>query len=93
MDRIDAGELGLPGTIDVLRRIVLDNFGIDRPPAADEPLFAGGLDLTSLQGLSLIMLVEKQFGVHINELDVSIEEIATLSRLARHLIRLSKQSR
>jgi acyl carrier protein len=96
MDRIDALRLGLPGTIDALRQILVDNFAIARAAGeigSDEPLFAGGLDLSSLQGLSLIILVEKRFGVRINELDTSIQDIATLSRLARHLLKLSEQGR
>src|SRR6266849_6148825 len=95
MERIDALQLGLPGTIDALRQIVVENFAVARAPTeigGDESLFAGGLGLTSLQGLSLIILVEKRFGVRINELDTSIQEISTLSRLARQLIRLSEQN-
>jgi acyl carrier protein len=94
MDRIDALQLGLPGTIDALRQILVENFVVARAPAGiggDEPLFAGGLDLTSLQGLKLVILAEKRFGVRINELDTSIQDISTLSRLARQLIRLTEQ--
>jgi acyl carrier protein len=96
MDRSDALQLGLTGTSDALRQILVENFAVARAPAEigdDEPLFAGGLDLTSLQGLSLIILVEQRFGVRINELDTSIQDISTLSRLARRLIRSTEQHR
>ena len=91
MDKIDATRLGVTGTVEALQQLVVSHFNVPRTPGADEPLFAGGLDLTSLQGLSLIIQVEKKFGVRINELETSIQEIATLSRLARHLMKLSEQ--
>jgi len=91
----DALALGVSGTVDALRHMLIKNFALHRTAediGADEPLFAGGVGLDSLQGLNLVMLVERHFGVYFNDLETSVEEISTLSRLARYLIRLRQQA-
>src|SRR5262249_30585933 len=58
-----------------------------------EPLFGTGVGLDSLQGLSLLMLIERHFGVTINELDWSVHEIGTLTRFAGRILRVADEQR
>ena len=89
----DAALVGFDRTIEVLRRLLAERFGISCPQgmAADDPLFAVGVGLTSLEGIEFLCEVEKQFGVHIKDLDWWVYETPTLAAVAEYLIALSKQ--
>jgi acyl carrier protein len=91
---LNALELGRQGTIEALRRILAANFSLERPAAEigeDEPLFADGVGLDSLQGLTLLTLVEQRFNVIINEIDWSVHQIGTLSRIADCVVGLADE--
>jgi acyl carrier protein len=93
---MDAAQLGLDGTMAVLRRLLAERFGIvgvGEQLMADDPLFAVGIGLSSLDGIEFLCEVEKQFGLHIKDLDWWVYETPTLSAVAGYLIELSKQQR
>ncbi|HEX3724647.1 MAG TPA: acyl carrier protein [Pirellulales bacterium] len=91
---VDAAQLGLDGTIDALRKLLAERFGVaheDGGLPSDDPLFAVGVGLSSLEGIEFLCEVEKQFGLHIKDLDWWVYETPTLSAVAQYLIELSKQ--
>ncbi|MBI3839269.1 MAG: acyl carrier protein [Planctomycetia bacterium] len=91
---LDAAQLGFEGTVDVLRKLLTERFGMTREPSgvlADDPLFAIGLGLSSLEGIEFLCEVEKQFGLHITDLDWWVYETPTLANVAQYLIELSKK--
>ena len=90
---LDAAQLGFEGTVEVLRKLLAERFGMAREPGGvltDDPLFAIGLGLSSLEGIEFLCEIEKQFGVHITDLDWWVYETPTLANVAQYLIELSK---
>ena len=91
---MDASQLGLEGTMDALRRLLAERFGLVGGPEgmpADDPLFAIGVGLTSLDGIEFLCEVERQFGLHIKDLDWWVYETPTLAAVANYLVELSKR--
>jgi acyl carrier protein len=91
---VDAVQLGFDGTLQVLRKLLAERFGMSREPGgvlAEDPLFAIGLGLSSLEGIEFLCEVEKQFGLHITDLDWWVYETPTLANVAEYLIELSKK--
>ena len=91
---LDAAQLGFEGTVEVLRKLLAERFGMTREPngvPADDPLFAIGLGLSSLEGIEFLCEVEKQFGLHITDLDWWVYETPTLTNVAQYVIELSKK--
>ncbi len=90
---LDAAELGFERTLDALRSLLADRFGMtaaDGDMPADNPLFAIGVGLTSLEGIEFLCEVEREFGVHINDLEWWVYETPTLAAVTQYLIDLSK---
>jgi acyl carrier protein len=88
----NAAALGLEGTIDALRVILSASVPLQVPVGEigrDDALFSERVGLDSLQGLTLLMQVEQRFGIVINELDWSAQQIGTLSGLADCIVRLA----
>ncbi|HEV3137053.1 MAG TPA: acyl carrier protein [Pirellulales bacterium] len=91
---LDAAQLGFEGTVEVLRKLLADRFGITRKSgevSSDDPLFAIGLGLSSLDGIEFLCEVEKLFDLHIADLDWWVYETPTLANVAQHVIELSKK--
>ncbi len=90
---LDAAELGYDRTMEALRKLLADRFDVDAASdlPADDPLFAVGVGLTSLEGIEFLCEVEKQFNVHIKDLDWWVYETPTLGAVAHYLIDLSKK--
>jgi len=90
---LDAAQLGLDQTMDVLRKLLVERFGVSSSHGVDptDPLFAVGVGLTSLEGIEFLCELEKLFGLHIKDLDWWVYETPTLSAVAQYLIDLSKQ--
>ncbi len=90
---LNAAQLGFERTMEALRELLANRFGMTGPNGvpADDPLFAIGVGLTSLEGIEFLCEVEKQFGVHIKDLDWWVYETPTLSAVAQYLIELSKK--
>lgn len=90
---LDAIQLGIEQTMDELRKLLGERFGVSQPDSVtpDDPLFAVGVGLTSLEGIEFLCEVEKHFGLHIKDLDWWVYETPTLSAVAQHLIDLTYQ--
>ena len=90
---LDAAELGFERTMEALRTLLADRFGLSRDNGvpADDPLFAIGVGLTSLEGIEFLCEVEQQFGVHIKDLEWWVYETPTVGAVAQYLINLSKE--
>ncbi len=91
---LDAADLGFDGTMDALRRLLAERFGLkldSQDSSPEDPLFAIGLGLSSLEGIEFLCEVEKQFGLAIKDLDWWVYETPTLASVAQYLINLSKQ--
>lgn len=91
----DAAQIGLERTREILRQLLAERFDVCLPEAAepDNPLFAVGAGLSSLEGIEFLCEVEKQFGLHITDLDWWVYETPTLSAVAQHLIDLANAQR
>jgi acyl carrier protein len=70
-----------------------DRFGMASPDgvSADDPLFAIGVGLSSLEGIEFLCEVEKQFGLRIKDLDWWVYETPTVGAVAQHLIDLTHE--
>lgn len=92
---LDAAQLGHDETIEALRRILAERFQVtlSGEDSSDEPLFAVGAGLSSLEGIEFLCEVEKAFGLTIKDLDWWVYETPTLSAVAQHLIDLSNAQR
>jgi acyl carrier protein len=90
---MDAAELGIEGTIDALRSLLADRFGMSSPDGVqgDDPLFAIGVGLTSLEGIEFLCEVERYFDVQISDLEWWVYETPTLGAVAQYLVELSKK--
>jgi len=92
---LDAAQLGHEGTVDALRMLLADRFSVDLPGgvSADEPLFAVGRGLSSLEGIEFLCEVEKQFGLQIKDLEWWVYETPTVNAVAQYLIDLTIEQR
>lgn len=92
---MDAAQLGVERTIEVLRHMLAERFGVTLPlnAAADDPLFAVDAGLSSLEGIEFLCEIEKQFGLQIKDLDWWVYETPTLAAVAQYLIDLSNEKR
>lgn len=53
---------------------------------ADEPLVGGHLGIDSIDVLELVMMVEKDYGVRIDNKEVGAKVFASVRSLARHIL-------
>jgi acyl carrier protein len=92
---LDPTQLGVAGTIDVLRKILAERFDLQiaGDSSAHDPLFAVGAGLSSLEGIEFLCEVEKQFGLEIKDLDWWVYETPTLAAVAQYLIDLTNEKR
>ena len=92
---MDAAQLGLERTMEILRTLLAERFGLELPVGSKphDPLFAVGAGLSSLEGIEFLCEVEKQFGLAIKDLDWWVYETPSLAAVAQHLIDLSNQQR
>lgn len=90
---LDATELGFERTMDALRTLLAERFGMTGPNGVsqDDPLFAIGVGLSSLEGIEFLCEVEKEFGLRIKDLDWWVYETPTLGAVAQHLIDLTHE--
>lgn len=85
----NAREIGLDATVSSLKELIVDRFNVAtdydgiRP---DDPLFSVGVGLSSIEGLELLTLIEKKYGVVIKDLDYWVDESPTLEGVAKYLI-------
>jgi len=90
---LDATELGFDGTMDALRCLLAERFGMtgSQSVSPDDPLFAIGVGLSSLEGIEFLCEVEKKFGLRIKDLDWWVYETPTMAAVARYLIDLTHE--
>ena len=55
--------------------------------ADDEPLFGSGLDLDSIDGLELVLQLEKTYGIKIGSSEASRDALQSISVLADYITR------
>jgi acyl carrier protein len=89
---------GLPNydeTLNLIRQLLAKRFRLEMKPEdlkPDTPLFSVGVGLTSLEGMDLLLELEKQFHVKITDPDWWIEESPTLDTATRHILRLKNKN-
>ena len=93
--KLNARELGVEATVESLKDLLVNQFRLARDPFAidsQEPLFSAGVGLSSLEGLELLAVLEKKYGVEIKDLDYWMDESPTIDGVARYLIENSPAS-
>jgi acyl carrier protein len=90
---LDATQLGIDRTMAALRDLLAERFAVDGVVDADDPLFAIGAGLSSLEGIEFLCEVEKRFGINIKDLEWWVYETPTLGAVAQHVIDLSAEQR
>jgi len=72
-----------------LKEVIIRDLKIqDATPADladDDPLFGEGLGLDSLDAVELVLLIQKHYGVEINDMEVAREAFASVKSLADYL--------
>ena len=87
--RLNARQMGFDATVNSLKDVLVNQFQLTSDPGAideSDPLFSVGVGLSSLEGLELLGVLEKRYGVVIKDLDYWLEESPTLGGVARYLI-------
>jgi acyl carrier protein len=73
-----------------IKAILVDRLKLDRTPESigdDEPLFGSeGLGLDSIDALELVLGVEQEFGVKIENEEVGMEALSSVSGLAEFIV-------
>lgn len=73
-----------------IKAILVDRLKLDRAPESigdDEPLFGPeGLGLDSIDALELVLGVEQEFGVKIENEEVGMEALSSVSGLADFIV-------
>ncbi len=90
---LDATQLGHAQTMSALRELLAERFSVAGTVDANDPLFAIGAGLSSLEGIEFLCEVEKQFGIDIKDLEWWVYETPTLAAVAQHIIDLSVEQR
>ena len=92
---MDAAKIGLERTIEALRGLLAERFGLELPKGSklDDSLFAVGVGLSSLEGIEFLCEIEKQFDLDIKDLEWWVYETPTLAAVAQHLIDLTNKQR
>lgn len=91
----NARQIGLDATVDSLKELLINRFNVAtdfQSINAKEPLFSAGVGLSSIEGLELLALIEKKYGVVIKDLDYWVDESPTLEGVARFLVENSPAS-
>ena len=86
---VNARQMGVDATVDSLRELLVDRFQLASEPGAidaRDPLFSAGVGLSSLEGIELLSMLEKKYGVQFQDLDFWVEESPTLDCVARYLV-------
>jgi len=69
----------------IIERLKLEDIGPE-DVSDDDPIFAGGLDLDSLDALDLVLLLEKEFNVRIRDPEQARQILSTINTLAEYIL-------
>lgn len=89
---LDAGQLGIDGTVLELKHLLVSRFGVaDSPEAIEvhEPLFSAGVGLSSMEGMELLLEIEQTFNVQIDDVEAWVDESPNLIRVAQYIVERS----
>ncbi len=76
--------------IDVVRKIILTELGFDTSGLSDnDALFSSGA-LDSLSSVRLLMALEENFDVSVSPLDVSLEDVDSIAKIAETFEKLKQ---
>jgi acyl carrier protein len=90
----DARQLGRQGTVEAIRRLLAARFNLAPTAEAipdDAALFSVGVGLSSMEGMDLLVELEKEFGVEIKDVEAWMDDSPTLANVADSLIELTKK--
>ncbi len=92
--KLDAQALGVEGTVDQLRQLLVAKF--DVATSTDvidprEPLFAAGVGLSSMEGMELLLEIERVFDVEIDDVEAWMDDSPTLLRVAEYVVDRSQR--
>lgn len=72
-----------------LKRLIVETLNLEdvRPEDIDDdaPLFGSGLDLDSIDGLELVLQLEKTYGIKIGSSEASREALKSVNILAEYI--------
>lgn len=76
-----------------IKKVIIDSLGLEGMTpddiGDDEPLFGDGLGLDSVDALELMVVLEKDFGVEIDDEELDPEVFASVSSLEKFVHELS----
>ncbi len=76
--------------VNELKEKIVDILNLEDISPADineaEPLFGEGLGLDSLDALELVVLVERDYGIKITDIEVGRQAFASVNALARFIL-------
>lgn len=85
MTNIEKVELAHKLKCMIIERLKLEDIGPE-DVSDDDPIFAGGLDLDSLDALDLVLLLEKEFNVRIRDPEQARQILSTINTLAEYIL-------
>ncbi len=68
----------------IIEQLNLEELGVD-DIADDEPLFGDGLGLDSIDALELIVLLEKDYGIKLDEPDQGKKIFVSINKMAEYI--------
>ncbi len=92
--KLDAQALGVEGTVDQLRQLLVAKFDVASSTDAidpHEPLFAAGVGLSSMEGMELLLEIERVFDVEIDDVEAWVDDSPTLLRVAEYIVDRSQR--
>ena len=79
-----------------IKSVIIESLGLEgmTPEMIDDdaPLFGEGLGLDSVDALELMVVLEKDFGVQIDNQEIDPEAFASVAALERFVLRLQSSS-
>lgn len=89
---LNAREIGLDATVNELRKLLVERFKVASNPdeiPPDAPLFEAGVGLSSVDGVDLLLEVERRFGIQFGDFDEWLSESPSVTSFARYLVEKS----
>ena len=93
--KLDAQTLGVEGTVDQLRQLLVTRFEVASSPDVIDPhapLFAAGVGLSSMEGMELLLEIERVFDVEIEDVEAWVDDSPTVTRVAEYIVDRSQRS-